>query len=176
MDSYLRAGFSEHQLKGMDFDAILKEYPQMSTQVPTPMNRTKMLDGFPEKISRAGNPRASSQDIHCNGGLSEKLGSPSVKLNGHQDSQSPAATVPSSASVLSDGVTPIAIVGMSCRFPGGASDMDKLWKLVSEGRSAWSKIPASRFNVDAFYHPNADRTDTVSAQCPLAWHNTERTS
>ena len=72
MDSYLRAGFSEHQLKGMDFDAILKEYPQMSTQVPTPssaMNGTKMLDGFLEKISRAGNPRASSQDVgtfqHC---------------------------------------------------------------------------------------------------------------
>lgn len=46
---------------------------------------------------------------------------------------------------------PIAIVGVAGRFPGDASDPDKLWKLLSEGRSARGPIPKDRYNVDAFY-------------------------
>ena len=60
-----------------------------------------------------------------------------------------------------EGVMPIAIVGMSCRFPGGATDLNKFWEIVSSGRSAWSEVPQERFNADAFYHPNPDRTDSV---------------
>ena len=57
---------------------------------------------------------------------------------------------------------PIAIIGMSCRFSGGATDPEKLWKLCAEGRSAWSKIPSSRFYQEGFYHPNGERIGTVS--------------
>lgn len=56
---------------------------------------------------------------------------------------------------------PIAIIGMSCRFAGGASDPEKLWKLCAEGRSAWSEIPADRFNLDGVYHPNNLKPNTV---------------
>ncbi|KAL2829478.1 hypothetical protein BDW59DRAFT_159066 [Aspergillus cavernicola] len=49
---------------------------------------------------------------------------------------------------------PLAIVGMSCRFGGGASNPEKLWDMLAEGRSAWSPVPKSRFNQDAFYHPD----------------------
>ena len=66
--------------------------------------------------------------------------------NGHSDS---SATMP------------IAIIGMSCRFPGDATSPEKLWKLVSEGRSAWSEIPKDRFNQDAFYHPQDSNLGTV---------------
>ncbi|KAK0741973.1 hypothetical protein B0T21DRAFT_408828 [Apiosordaria backusii] len=52
---------------------------------------------------------------------------------------------------------PIAIVGMSCRFAGDVDSPEKLWKLVSEGRSAWSEIPKDRFNVDGFLHPNFEK-------------------
>lgn len=68
-----------------------------------------------------------------------------------------------SLSTAANTVPPIAIVGMSCRFPGGATDTEKFWNLVAEGRSAWSKVPESRFNVDAFYHPNSERTNAVSS-------------
>ncbi|OLN86703.1 Lovastatin diketide synthase LovF 7 [Colletotrichum chlorophyti] len=46
---------------------------------------------------------------------------------------------------------PIAIIGMSCKFSGGSTSPEKLWRLVVEGGSGWSPIPKSRFNSDAFY-------------------------
>ena len=47
----------------------------------------------------------------------------------------------------------IAIVGMSCRFPGGANNLEKLWESLCEGRSMWSDVPPSRYNSAAFQHP-----------------------
>lgn len=58
--------------------------------------------------------------------------------------------------------SPIAIVGMSCRFAGDVDNPEKLWELLAEGRSAWSEIPKSRFNVDGVYHPNFEKLDGVS--------------
>ncbi len=57
---------------------------------------------------------------------------------------------------------PIAIIGMSIRFPGDATSPDAFWDMLVAGRSAWSEIPASRFNIDAWYHGNPDRIDAVS--------------
>lgn len=56
---------------------------------------------------------------------------------------------------------PIAIIGVSTRFPGGADSPEALWKMISKGKSAWSEIPADRFALDAFYHPDPDRNGTV---------------
>ena len=57
---------------------------------------------------------------------------------------------------------PIAIVGMSCRFAGDIDHPEKLWQLLAEGRSAWSEIPKSRFNVDGVFHPNFEKLNGVS--------------
>ncbi|OBT75234.1 Type I Iterative Polyketide synthase (PKS) [Pseudogymnoascus sp. 05NY08] len=57
---------------------------------------------------------------------------------------------------------PIAIIGMSCRFPGNVKVPEDLWQLCAEGRTGWSKIPASRFNLDGVYHPNAAKTNTTN--------------
>lgn len=57
---------------------------------------------------------------------------------------------------------PIAIIGVGCRFPGGANDTEKLWSLLAEGRSAWTDVPKDRFNWEAFYHPNADVNGTLN--------------
>jgi len=56
---------------------------------------------------------------------------------------------------------PLAIIGMSCKFAGDATDPEKLWKLCAEGRTAWSEIPASKFNLKGVYHPNPERSETV---------------
>lgn len=64
---------------------------------------------------------------------------------------------------------PLAIVGMACRFAGGVDSPEKLWDFVSRGQDAWSTIPATRFNVDAFYHRHADKAATVS----WAWQDPE---
>ncbi|KAI9831662.1 MAG: hypothetical protein M1819_004728 [Sarea resinae] len=57
---------------------------------------------------------------------------------------------------------PIAIVGMSCRFPGDATNPDKLWKLCADRQAAWSEIPKERMNIDAFYHPDAERAGNMN--------------
>lgn len=59
-----------------------------------------------------------------------------------------------------DKMMPIAVVGMSMRGPGDATSVDGLFKMVSEAREGWSKIPKDRWNNDAFYHPDASRHGT----------------
>lgn len=56
---------------------------------------------------------------------------------------------------------PIAIIGMSCRLPGEATNPEKLWELCAQGRDAWSPIPHSRFNSEAFYDRDHERMGTV---------------
>ncbi|GFE67449.1 type I polyketide synthase [Chroococcus sp. FPU101] len=46
---------------------------------------------------------------------------------------------------------PIAIIGMDCRFPGGANDPDAYWQLLVNGRDAIAEIPEQRWNVEAYY-------------------------
>ncbi|KAG8149329.1 non-ribosomal peptide synthetase/type I polyketide synthase [Burkholderia catarinensis] len=51
---------------------------------------------------------------------------------------------------------PIAIVGMSCRFPGAAHDLDAYWRLLNDGVDAISKVPRERWDVDAYYDPDPE--------------------
>ncbi|NEQ63906.1 MAG: polyketide synthase, partial [Moorea sp. SIO4A1] len=51
---------------------------------------------------------------------------------------------------------PIAVVGMACRFPGGADSPQKLWQLLSDGVDAIREIPPKRWNVDNYYDPNPE--------------------
>ncbi|KAK1751370.1 Non-reducing polyketide synthase aptA [Echria macrotheca] len=54
----------------------------------------------------------------------------------------------------------IAIVGMSCRMPSGATDTDKFWDLLEKGLDVHRKIPADRFDVDSHYDPTGKRVNT----------------
>jgi acyl transferase domain-containing protein/acyl carrier protein len=51
---------------------------------------------------------------------------------------------------------PIAIVGAGCRFPGGADDLESFWQLLDAGRDAVTRVPADRWDADAFYDSNPD--------------------
>lgn len=51
----------------------------------------------------------------------------------------------------------LAIVGMSCRFPGGADDTEKFWDLLSQGLDVHRKVPADRFDVDTHFDPDGKK-------------------
>ncbi|MFG6100258.1 SDR family NAD(P)-dependent oxidoreductase [Leptothoe sp. ISB3NOV94-8A] len=50
----------------------------------------------------------------------------------------------------------IAIVGMGCRFPGGADSPEKFWSLLSQGVDAVAEIPTERWNIDSLYDSDPD--------------------
>ncbi|OQE44560.1 hypothetical protein PENCOP_c002G08845 [Penicillium coprophilum] len=55
---------------------------------------------------------------------------------------------------------PVAIIGVGCRLPGGANNLDRLWKLLSEGRSGWTEIPADRWAAEEWFdaYPDAKQS------------------
>lgn len=56
---------------------------------------------------------------------------------------------------------PIAIIGMSCKFAGDATNIEKFWRLLVEEKCVWSEIPSSRFHWKGNYNPNHEKRSTV---------------
>ena len=50
-------------------------------------------------------------------------------------------------------MTPIAVVGMACRLPGGIDSPHKLWEALLRGDDMVTEIPADRWDADELYDP-----------------------
>ena len=55
---------------------------------------------------------------------------------------------------------PVAIVGLSCRFPQ-SPDLDAYWRLLDEGKDAVRDVPADRWDIDAYFDPDPDAPGKV---------------
>lgn len=59
---------------------------------------------------------------------------------------------------------PIAIVGMACRFPGSASNLDLFWDALRDGRDDISTVPPSRFCAEDFFDPTPQTPGRISSK------------
>ncbi|WP_432015734.1 type I polyketide synthase, partial [Streptomyces cucumeris] len=74
----------------------------------------------------------------------------------------PALPAPRPATALDE---PIAIVAMSCRYPGGIRTPEDLWALLTRGGDAMAAFPDDRgWDLEALYHPDPDHKGTAYAR------------
>ena len=51
-------------------------------------------------------------------------------------------------------MSPIAVIGMACRLPGGIDSPDLLWEALLRGDDLVTEIPADRWDADEYYDPD----------------------
>jgi phthiocerol/phenolphthiocerol synthesis type-I polyketide synthase D len=56
---------------------------------------------------------------------------------------------------------PIAVVGMACRLPGGVDTPAQYWQFLKDGRSGVVRVPADRWDADAYYSEDHTRPGTI---------------
>ncbi|SON63809.1 Mycocerosic acid synthase-like polyketide synthase [Mycobacterium simulans] len=51
------------------------------------------------------------------------------------------------------GITPVAVIGMACRLPGGIDSPELLWEALLRGDDLVTEVPSDRWDVEEFYDP-----------------------
>lgn len=92
----------------------------------------------------------------CSADLATNIPSASTHVDGNPAKVSPPkdmVTHGKDATTVSsiDKLEPIAIIGLSLRFPQEATSPQTFWQMLMEKRTAMTDVPTDRFNVNAFY-------------------------
>jgi hypothetical protein len=59
---------------------------------------------------------------------------------------------------------PIAVIGMSCRFPGGANSPEEYWRLLRERRDAVREVPPERWGRKEYVRLDPDAAAKMPPQ------------
>src|ERR1700720_2740156 len=69
------------------------------------------------------------------------------------DSLSGSDSTVSSSTMGATPVTPVAVIGMACRLPGGIDSPQRLWEALLRGDDLVTEIPPDRWDADEYYDP-----------------------
>lgn len=61
----------------------------------------------------------------------------------------------SAVRVVKAAFTPVAVIGMACRLPGGIASPEELWEALLRGDDLVTEIPPERWDADEYYDPQA---------------------
>ncbi|KAI4194047.1 MAG: hypothetical protein LQ350_008007, partial [Teloschistes chrysophthalmus] len=164
MEEDLIHGYSREQLRGLDLDKVrLALDPDVTERERTLVNGTSKSHTGREKAPQKSGT-TSGEDIRTEHPGSRSLSSPFLDMTKQANANHGLGQHHEQSYVNGNAAKalPIAIVGMSCRFPGNVNNLQDMWRLCSAGTSARSEIPKSRFNADAFYHPNPERVNAAN--------------
>ncbi|MBX3611472.1 MAG: SDR family NAD(P)-dependent oxidoreductase [Hydrogenophaga sp.] len=59
---------------------------------------------------------------------------------------------------------PIAIVGIGCRFPGGADTPEGFWEQLRDGVDAITEVPAQRWAINDYFDPDPDAAGRMNTR------------
>ncbi|APE34969.1 hypothetical protein BOX37_14570 [Nocardia mangyaensis] len=76
------------------------------------------------------------------------------------DTAAPEAVEPESRADAEDDDA-VAIIAMSCRFPGAADSPEALWRLLDGETDGLSEVPPGRWDIDGLYDPDATMPGTA---------------
>lgn len=62
-------------------------------------------------------------------------------------------------------VTPIAVIGMACRLPGGIGSPEQLWQALLRGEDFVTEVPADRWDADEYYDPEPGVAGRSVSKC-----------
>jgi acyl transferase domain-containing protein len=59
---------------------------------------------------------------------------------------------------------PLAIIGIGCRYPGGANSPEGFWRLLRDGVDAITEVPPDRWLLQVYYDPDPDKSGTIRSR------------
>ncbi|KAF2676018.1 hypothetical protein K458DRAFT_447715 [Lentithecium fluviatile CBS 122367] len=66
------------------------------------------------------------------------------------------------AEVSGKDLEPIAVIGLSLKFPQEATSAESFWEMLVKGRSAMTEMRKDCFNLEAYYHPDSDKPGMIN--------------
>ncbi|MDT5357565.1 MAG: polyketide synthase 5, partial [Mycobacterium sp.] len=69
------------------------------------------------------------------------------------DGKHRSSSANSSPTMKTTPVTPVAVIGMGCRLPGGINSPEQLWDALLRGDDLVTEIPPERWDADDYYDP-----------------------